>query len=205
MPSRNTVKQYVEGGYYHAYNRGVEARVIFMDQADYKVFTKYLRLLLETPDPTEPRRLKNYYGKISLINYCLMPNHFHLLLRQTTSDAMVSFMRSLLTAYSMYFNKRYDRIGSLFQAHYKAALIANDEYLMHCSRYIDLNPCGLVGVIDFEKYPYGGYVKATGTDPSPWINQTPVMELFSGLQSYRDFVLDMAIDSSSVLGDLALD
>ena len=69
-----------------------------------------------------------------------MPNHIHLLVYQHQPQAMAQFMRSVLTSYSRYFNKRYKRSGSLFESRYKASLISDDAYLEHISRYIHLNP-----------------------------------------------------------------
>jgi len=153
MPGKNVLKQYVEEGYYHIYNRGVEKRKIFLDEQDYKVFLKYLKLYLDPPGKlpirkvsignntfqTVPRPLKNYYDKVKLLSYCLMPNHFHLLIKQTDKKSIELFMRSLATKYSVYFNKKYNRVGSLFQGPYKAVLASDDIYLLHLSRYILLN------------------------------------------------------------------
>lgn len=122
MPQKNSIKIYVENSYYHVYNRGVEKRKIFLDDQDYKVFLKYLKESLTEPPPPEkiektftlqgasfkgiPRMPKNYYQRVDLIAYCLMPNHFHLLIRQSEKRLLESFMRSVSTRYSMYFNKK---------------------------------------------------------------------------------------------------
>ena len=97
MPARNVVKTYVAGGYYHIYNRGIEKRIIFQDEMDYKTFLKYLKEALSAPrEPKElrkielqggtllinPRQVKSFENTINLIAYCLMPNHFHLLVKQ---------------------------------------------------------------------------------------------------------------------------
>lgn len=152
MPARNIVKTYIENGYYHAYNRGVEKRNIFLDEQDYSVFLHFLKQYLSPPqrkgiyltmtglDLVRPRPIQTLYDEIDLLAYCLIPNHYHLLLEQKTIDGMTKLLRRLCTSYSMYFNKKYDRVGSLFQGTYKAALIDRDEYLLHLSRYIHLNP-----------------------------------------------------------------
>src|SRR5687768_78280 len=101
MPTKNTVKQFIEGGYYHVYNRGIEKRQIFKNDQDYGVFLKIIKSLLtdsEAPD---------FSNEIDLIGYCLMPNHFHLFLSQKSPDGMTKFVKSLSTRYSMYFNARY--------------------------------------------------------------------------------------------------
>ncbi|OGY10268.1 MAG: hypothetical protein A3H88_00210 [Candidatus Blackburnbacteria bacterium RIFCSPLOWO2_02_FULL_44_9] len=129
MPARNSVKIYVEGGCYHVYNRGVDKRDIYLDDQDYRVFLSFIKQYLSPVEPnfTHPlsdvtgfhpvrlRQLKSFYGDVELLAYCLMPNHFHLLLRQATKDGMAEFLRALATSYVMYFNKKYERQGALFQ------------------------------------------------------------------------------------------
>ncbi len=142
MPSKNTVKTYLENGYYHIYNRGVEKRRIFEDSQDYQRFLYYLKLYLIPSDILHKEKpllrphlvRANLAEEVELLAYCLMPNHFHLLVHQKTKDATTKLMRQVLTSYSMYFNKRYERLGSLFEGIFKACLVENDEYLLHLSR-----------------------------------------------------------------------
>jgi len=249
MPSRNSLKEYIKDGYYHVYNRGVEKRIIFEDDQDYKVFLKYLKEILSPPDPDSLKTtftlggqsyqalrvpLKNYFGlqglsldqgqsfkivkkflknysqEIDLIAYCLMPNHFHLLLKQRTKTSLEGFMRALMTRYSMYFNKRYDRVGSLFQGRYKAVLIENEAYLVHLSRYIHLNPAELH--MDLMK-AYSSYGEYVGIRNTPWIKKGFVLDLFSNklspefkrMKDYKDFVEKYKVDSAALLGDLVLE
>ena len=123
MPAKNAIKTYVEGGHYHIYNRGVDKRVIFEDEQDYKVYLHLLKVLLSPPDNisqhplTEitgfnPVRLRllneTLYKEIDLLAYCLMPNHFHLLLKQHTKNAISKLLSRLTIAYVMYFNKKYE-------------------------------------------------------------------------------------------------
>jgi len=150
MPARNIVKSYIENGYYHIYNRGVEKRDIFLDEQDCKVFLHYLKLYLS---PIEELRELNLPGlrilrfirlnlsqEVNLLAFSLMPNHIHLQIKQTTKDGIVKFMRRLSTSYVMYFNRKYQRVGALFQNTYKAVLIESDPHLLHLSRYVHLNP-----------------------------------------------------------------
>jgi putative transposase len=141
MPSKNTLKEYEPGGYYHLYNRGVNKRLIFKDQKDYSTFLSYLQFYLSPPPvlrgdssqdrlPIAPSKvLKNYYGEIELLAYCLMPNHFHLMVKQTTEYGINHFMRSLCTKYAHYFNARYNRVGHLFQDTYNAVRIKIEYHL----------------------------------------------------------------------------
>ena len=177
MPSKNIIKTYIENGFYHIYNRGVEKRRIFLDEQDYKVFLSYLKLYLLPKEESaneiinhdlkidnkekiisELYKLNNFYNKIELISYVLMPNHFHLELKQKNKKEIESFMRSLITKYSKYFNKKYERVGPLFQGRYKAVLINNTEYLLYLSRYIHLNPTELlVKGQSLIEYPWSSY------------------------------------------------
>src|SRR3989339_2061295 len=140
MPPKNSLKTYVDDSYYHIYNRGVAKCPIFLDRTDYVAFLADLKFYL-SPIPKyfkgvslkvnkndktytyfPSQQPKNHTGKIDLVAYCLMPNHFHLCIRQTDKMSMSYFMRSLATKYSMYFNKKYARVGKLFQGTYKAVL-----------------------------------------------------------------------------------
>lgn len=129
MPARIPI--FIQNGFYHVYNRGHNKQPIFLSVKDYQRYMK---------------RLKEYLKKhpVSLVAYCLMPNHVHLLLRQESVEPIEKFVHRLHTAYTMYFNKRYDRIGAVFQGRFKAKPIETDEYLLHVSRYIHLNPFEII-------------------------------------------------------------
>lgn len=83
---------------------------------------------------------KNYANEVRLLAYCLMPNHFHLLLYDISGAGMVRLLKSLAVAYGMYFNKKYKRTGALFQQRYRAVRMTDDAQFMHISRYIHMNP-----------------------------------------------------------------
>lgn len=226
MPSRNSVKVYVENGFYHVYNRGVEKRIIFEDDQDYKTFLKYLKEALSVPPDREslkmtvplqggsfkgiPRQPKNFKNKIELLAFCLMPNHFHLLLRQFDLESMESFMRSVITRYSMYFNKRYNRVGKLFQGHYKACLINDENYLLHLSRYVHLNPSEIMKDL---KVAYSSYQNYLGIANSDWLMPDLILAFFNkadktfykGGNTYQKFVEKSVIDSEKFLGKLTLE
>lgn len=143
MPARNVVKVYAEDSYYHVYNRGVSKQTIFRDDQDYEVFLSLLRRYL---DPEAAIKMANrvqyrsYSNDVALMCYCLMPNHFHLLLHQNSAHGMPDLLKSLTVSYSMYFNKKYRRTGALFQQRYRAVRIGDDGYFAHISRYIHMNP-----------------------------------------------------------------
>lgn len=219
MPQKNSIKIYFEQGYYHIYNRGVEKRKIFLDSQDYKVFLNYLKqALLPPPKPDDirktftlkgasfkgiPKQPKNYNKEIELIAYCLMPNHFHLLIKQENKNGMESFMRSISTRYSMYFNKKYKRVGKLFQGHYKAVIVKNDEQLIHLSRYIHLNPKEYTNnLVD----SYSSYAEYLGIRKTAWINPNIILQVFNKptapefkkINNYKDFVERYSLNTQKI-------
>jgi len=138
-----------KGGYYHIFNRGNRKQDIFLEDVDY---LKYLE------------KLREYKKKhnISIICYCLMPNHFHLLLRQDADIPIYKFMHGLHTSYSMYFNLKYKKVGHLFQGKHKQKEIDKDEYLLQLSSYIHLNPVVSDLVDKLEDYQWSSYLDYIG-------------------------------------------
>ena len=187
MPSRNVVKEFAPESFYHVYNRGVEKRLIFLDDQDYIVFLGLLKKYLTgEQDKTKNRhQFKKFDKEIKLVSYCLMPNHFHLLIYQENEKSITEFMRCITTGYVMYFNNRYNRVGGLFQASYKASLINADTYLHHISRYIHLNPD------EYLKWPYSSLPYYLGKKSTKWVQPALVLELFDGdPKQYLEFVKD---------------
>ncbi len=137
MPSPNTVKVYDVNTFYHVYSRGAGEQNIFIDDADRYKFMELLRRHLLNGEGDE--EFRKYEAEV--VAYCLMNSHFHLLLWQGSDNAAISgLMRSVSTAYSMYFNRRHKRQGHVFQSIFRASRIDDEAYLAHISRYIHLNP-----------------------------------------------------------------
>lgn len=227
MPHRNTVRHFTEGGVYHVYNRGVEKRNIFLDEQDYAVFLHLLKYYLSPVQKIEthpllefqnfkivrPRPLANIEKDIELFAYCLMPNHFHLLIKQVTKDGVTKLLRRIATTYSMYFNKRYKRVGYLFQGRYKTAMVETDYYLIHLSRYIHLNPYELTRS-NLVNYPYSSYAHYLGIKHSAWLKTNLILSFFDRSRllpflnkypSYGEFVEGCPQNSKEVLKNLTLD
>jgi len=139
-----TTKIFYQDGHYHVYNRGNRKQNIFLEEADYIGYLERLR------------KYKKEH-KVSVLCYCLMPNHIHLLLRQDSEIPLSKFLHPLHTSYSMYFNKKYDKVGHLFQGRFKQKEVNKDEYLLRLSSYIHLNP--LIGglVKKLENYRWSSY------------------------------------------------
>lgn len=114
MPAKNSVKQFIENGYYHLYNRGVEKRNIFLDEQDFAVFLNYLKKYLDPTPGSDPNwGLKTLSGEVDLITFCLMPNHFHLLAKQTTKNGITKLMRAICTNVEDYPEDSTEILGEL--------------------------------------------------------------------------------------------
>ena len=147
------------GENYHVFNRGAHKQTIFCCQEDYDRF-QILLYLLNTRLPVVMRDiLSNYKGRslanifieepcdrslVDILGYALMPNHFHLIIRQRAEKGISRFMKKLCTAYSMYFNEKHEHSGVLFQGRYKAKHIDNDSYFRYIFAYVHLNPFDLM-------------------------------------------------------------
>lgn len=185
MPSRNVVKVDVPDSYYHVYARGHGRQKIFRDDGDFEMFLSlFARHLSNEPSSNVVgRQYPHLQGEVELLSYCLMGNHFHLLLYQHCEGAMSKLMRSVMTGYSMYFNKKYHSSGSLFESRYKASRISSDPYLMHISRYIHLNPK------KWMEYPHSS-IHSYYLGAPEWLKPGRVIELFETLPKYADFLND---------------
>ena len=186
MPSRNTVREYAPGSYYHVYNRGVAKQPIFVDNSDYTVFLSLLkRHLSNEPQIDRFGRLHPHYkDQVELLAFCLMPNHFHFLIHQDKdAQALSRFMKSVCTAYTMYFNRKYQRVGPLFQGRFKASRVSRDEYLQHISRYIHLNPK------DYRQYEWSSLPYYLDGRRAEWLIPKRVLDLFEGTD-YLKFLED---------------
>lgn len=228
MPAKNSQKFYVSDGFYHLYNRGVEKRIIFVDHQDYAVMLSYLKEYLSPKpekelrnqlldpflSPSEKQKImyaiqrNNFLKEITLITYALMPNHFHLLIKQHQETSMDQFMNSLFTRYTSYFNKKYARVGPLFQGVYKAVRVLSDEQLLHLSRYIHKNHLALKGVtFKTLSEQYNSYAEYLDLRKTPWINSKVILDYFSKKDpsgSYRSFV-EMTKTNIEIISTLSID
>lgn len=176
MPYREPI--FYPGGYYHVYSRGSEKRIIFLDKADKKRFLE---------------RLEEYkhLHSVKIIAYCLMPNHYHLLIRQDSEEPISLFISRLNIAYAMYFNKRYERVGPLFQGRFKAKHIETDEYLVHLSRYIHLNPLSHLGERALRKYYWSSLKDYLDNTDGGFVDTEIIASYFNSKnwkEDYRKFV-----------------
>ena len=141
MSTRSTI--FAEGEYYHIYNRGNSKQTIFHDAQDYEHFINLLSVL-NTESRMRLKKASNQSlkedGVISIGAYCLMPNHFHILITQKKEYGISTFMQKVSTAYVMYYNKKYKRTGGLFEGKFKSKYVEGDTYMKYLFSYIHLNP-----------------------------------------------------------------
>ncbi len=186
MPSRNVIKTDLAESYYHVYFRGSNKSKIFREPSDYEkmlqLFSRYLSL--KEAKNSAGISFPNYSNRLELLAFCLMPNHVHLFIYQHQQGVMTEFMRSVLTSYSMYFNKKYKRTGPLFESRYKASLITNDAYFQHVSRYIHLNPR------QWKTYEYSSLPYYLHQVTDEWIMPRKIMNDFESPTDYLKFVED---------------
>lgn len=200
MPSRHALKVYVEGGYYHIYNRGVEKKPIFLEHRDYLIFIRFLEQYLSPPGIITADSIKNYFGKINLIAYCLMPNHFHLLVQQRPADAITGLMRSLITRYVKFFNQKYQRVGPLFQSRYKAACIIGNFQILQMSKYIHRNPLFLNNKGGLASYKYSSYRHYLDLDCPEWIQRKQLFKMIGlSIPLYKELVESEVDDTIGII------
>ena len=191
MPVKNVVKEFAPENYYHVYSRGVSRQKIFLTEKDYITFLSLFKrhLSIEPAQDHTRRPLPHLRDDVELLAYCLMPSHFHLLIYNKKEPGLTELMRSVLTAYGMYFNKVHKRRGRLFESTYKARRIQDEQYLWHISRYIHLNPLDLG--VKYEHYPYSSWSYYLKQKKAEWINPKRILNMHTAeLNNYFEFVED---------------
>lgn len=219
-----------EDYFYHIYNRGVDKRKVFLQKSDYYRFLhdlfefndadaseNFFRRFSTVGSPTSHKERKPL---VDIICFCLMPNHFHLLVRQRGKDGISKFMQKLGTGYTNYFNLKYDRSGVLFQGKFKSVHVANDNYLTHLTRYIHLNPTEIVESVWKEKgidnrqrvntflrsYRWSSYLDYIGIKNYPSIIEKEfLLRYFQKGGEYEEFVKNFIVNDLEKIGDLLIE
>lgn len=161
---------------YHVFSRGNEKRPIFFDQADYQRFLTKLALYQEVVN-------------VPVHGYCLMPNHYQLILEHNDFMPITSFMRRLLTGHAMYINRKYDRVGHLFSRQFAAKPIDSDHYLLQISAYIHTNPYKLDQ--DIEQYQWSSLQFYIDKKLDTFVKKDRILEYCEGQDmnmGYRAYV-----------------
>ncbi|MBI2056226.1 MAG: transposase [Candidatus Sungbacteria bacterium] len=200
---------------YHIYNRGVEKRDIFLSEKDYLRFilnlyefnSKAPALNLGYQFNRTPIEVRLQYPRkevlVEILAFCLMPNHYHLMVRQVIDQGITLFMRKLGTGYTNYFNTNYNRVGPLFQGKFKAILLEDEAHFIHLPHYIHLNPLDLTmpewrnhNVTDFDKatmllknYRWSSLLDYIGIQNFPTVIARDFLQDYVG--SSIDFLNDM--------------
>ena len=184
--------------YYHIFNRGVEKRRIFYKRADYERFIKSL-IIFNTDKPSWKASDMEKTGVIptddeqlvSLIAYCVNPNHFHLILKEKTKGGISTFMKKVCTGYAMYFNKKNERSGILFQGRFKSIHISSNDLLLYVSAYVNCNS-EVHGIEKAEKYPWCSFSEYMGSQEDI-CQKDDILKQFRNPKDYKDFCLEKVV------------
>ena len=236
--------QFANDQYYHIYNRGVDKRQIFLQHKHYHRFIHDLYEFNDLNAVTNVNRrfsttdgsptpisstidgsrasisIKKRERLVEIVCFCLMPTHFHLILKQLIDKGISKFMHKLGTGYVNYFNGEQKRTGTLFEGRFKSILIENDEYLMHLSRYIHLNCIDLIepkwkenGIKNWENaveflrnYKWSSYLDYIGRDNVPSvIDNEFLLGYFDNKKEYSQFVVNWMHDDIKYIKGLTLE
>jgi putative transposase len=175
MPAREI--QFVRGEYYHLYNRGAHRMAIFRKADNYEFVL---------------RRMKQYATEfqITFIAYCLMPTHYHWLVRQDGDADAGLLPQRVFNSYTKAYNNAYNHVGTLFETRFKAKLIDRDEYLRHLCRYIHANPVRDGLALTPELWLYSNYLEWIGIRNGTLVDRTFVQSFFPDRERYKAFVTD---------------
>ncbi len=202
-------KQTGVGEIYHIYNRGNFKNNIFINREDYQFFLLRLRQNL-FPETYEKNR---YYriqplpsGSFTLLAYCLMPNHFHLLIKQNNEIPPSKLILKLCTSYSKYSNKKYKHVGHVFQDRFRQIIVDDNDYLTWLAAYIHLNP-KVAGLIkNSAEYIWSSY-PAYLNSQSDLCDTALIGNQFKNIQDFKEFTESSyeIIKSKKDMEDLLLD
>lgn len=241
--------QFINENIYHVYNRGADKRTIFLDTRDYLRMIHDLwefndsnpspppnvRFQLKHPAQASAEHLEKSFGVfeaepqkqrdplIEIMTFALMPNHFHLLIRQKQDKGIQRFMQKLGTGYTMYFNTKYQHLGHVFQGKFKAVIVEHERQLIHLPYYIHLNPLDLKypswrkaelenagNTIKYlQTYRWSSHLDYLGQKNFPPVTQREfLLKIFGGAEGYKKEInkwLQEREKNLNLLQDLALE
>lgn len=168
---------FTQGGHYHVYNRGTNREPIFLCDDNY-------RFLL--------RRVKKcaHDWQVTVLAYCLMPNHYHFVLRQDGERPLSGFVQAVFNSYTKAFNRMYERSGTLFEGPFQSRLVDKEEHLLHLCRYVHRNPLDAGLVQSLGDWPYSNYLEWVGEREGTLVDWDFVRSRFDASGAYASFVLD---------------
>ena len=190
---------------YHIFNRGVDKKPIFIDKKDYSHAIETLDYYRFLDPPTRfsyflktnsdekaifQRQLESHTKLVKIIAYCLMPNHYHLILKQNYENGISKFISLFQNSYAKFFNQRHERIGHLIQGSFKSVRVISNEQLLHLGRYIHLNPVNafLIKSEDLSTYQWSSYPHYLGKQHMQLIESDIILNNFTDNNAYKLFV-----------------
>ena len=165
------------GYYYHLYNRGAHKAPIFREHDNYVYVLHQVKKVISEQN-------------LTVVAYCLLPNHYHFLVRQNGDAAAGLLAQYVFNAYSKAYNTRYEHSGTLFEGPFRAIRVDSQPYLLHLCRYIHANPARHGIVTQLEEWPYSNYFECLGLRDGELIDREFVRDCFGTAEQYRQFVLD---------------
>ncbi len=201
-------KKFFAGSIAHIYNRGNNKGKIFLDEQDYRAFLFRIALALgfKQKDLKREKILSMPYSRIriepdgknkfKICAFCLMPNHFHLLIEQCGNTSISKLISKICTSYSKYLNKKYGRVGHVFQDCFKATIIEDDPQLMWTLSYIHMNPVK-DGLVKHPKgYKWSSYTDITGERNLPIVNKNLALSIFGDKKNFVEQTLNFDVKES---------
>jgi putative transposase len=218
---------FVNDGYYHVFNRGVDKRDVFLCEVDFQRFYESLYLFNDKNYRHENGKEFERWGKLScyeineelrdpyvtIVSFCLLPNHFHLLLKQNIDGGIPKFMQKIGQGYTNYFNKKHERSGALFEGPYKAVEIKEDNHFKHIPRYIHLNVLDHTDakwrkgeLEDWERakkilsdYEWSSHGVCVGKGQIlPVVNESEIDNYFGTPENYLEFLKEWAVGALNI-------
>ncbi len=195
------------GEIYHVFNRGLDRRNIFTTTREFERIKQLIKFyrhkktpsrfsqVMQQPKDIRKNLLENLYKSEKLVDvlaFCLMPNHFHFLLRQNSENGLTKFVANATNAYTKYFNTRYKRVGPILEGVFKAVLVETDEQLIHLSRYIHLNPVvsSIIEENQLNKYSWSSYPEYLSLSEDGIVEKAIILAMFKSVKDYQKYVVN---------------
>lgn len=200
----------ITGQFYHVYNRGINKQPVFRGTGDYQrslELIKYyqysdLQLRYSKYQLLSNQRKQDIWLAInnspklaSIICYCFMPNHFHLLLEQKMDNGISKFIGNFQNSYTLFFNKKYNCSGPLLQGQFKAIRIEDEKQFLHLHRYIHLNPYSsfvVKNLLNLSNYRWSSFPEYLEKDTRLICSKEKILAYFKNSEIYKSFILDQA-------------
>lgn len=184
---------------YHIFNRSVAGIPIFRGKREYEIFLEAMEFYLHAQPPTkfslyrasrDRFEINSDENLVTILCFCLMPNHFHFMLKQEKEAGIKQFIQRLSNSFAHYFSVKYKQRGHVFEGNFKAVRIETDEHFIHLSRYIHLNPVTAYIVEDPKDYPYSSYNTYLGNRGFLFVDPKLILTHFPSAKKYEEFVLN---------------